>query len=95
MSVNPLQIFHSIMTMIADKTLVLLRIKVLIASLGGNPVLGTEATLCRVKMIMHSVHRIVSDIATIAYKFVFLLSVKLSVACLGCASKLFSKPAFG
>merc|ERR1719232_497865 len=35
-------------------------------------------------MIMHSVHRIVGDIATIAYKFVFLLSVKLSVAGLGC-----------
>ena len=81
--------------MIADKTLVLLRVKVLIASLGGNPVLGSEATFCRVKMIMHSVHRIVGDIATIAYKFVFLLSVKLSVACLGGASKLFSKPAFG
>ena len=83
------------MTMIADKTLVLLRIKVLIASLCGNPVLGTEATLCRVKMIMHPVHRIVGDIATIAYKFVFLFSVKLSVAGLGCASKLLSKPTFG
>ena len=93
-SVDSLQVLHPIMTMVADKTLVLLRVKVLITSLGGHPVLGSKPALGGVEMIMHSVHGTVGDVATIADKFILLLPVKLGVAGLRRAPKLFSKTTF-
>jgi len=94
MSVYSLQVLHPIMTMVADKTLVLFRVKVLITSLGGHPVLGSKPTLGGVEMIMHSVHGTVGDVATVADKFILLLPVKLSVTGLGRAPELLSKTTF-